>query len=52
MENRNYTVEQWIPSKMPDRVCYLVTSAGWPKKPYLNQDGIKRGGVAHVSKFF
>jgi hypothetical protein len=42
VENRNYTVEQWTPSKhLPLNVlgCRL-------EKLYFNQDGIKRSGVA------
>ena len=25
---------------------------GWPRQLHFNQDGIKRGGVAQVGKFF
>jgi hypothetical protein len=48
VENRNYTVEQWTPSKhlrLNVLGCRL-------EKLYFNQDGIKRGGVAQVGKFF
>ena len=48
VENRNYTVEQWTPSKyLPLNVlgCSL-------EKLYFNQDGIKRSRVAQVCKFF
>jgi hypothetical protein len=51
MENRNYTVEQQIPSKtVPDR-AFDFCLANRPEKPHFNQDGIKRGGVAQAPKF-
>src|SRR5260370_7530868 len=49
MENRNYTVELWRASKAAASTC---THGFPPKKLHLNQDGIKRGGVAHVGEFF
>src|SRR6202521_1202003 len=48
VENRNYTVEQWTPSKdLP-----LNVLGGGLEKLYFNKDGIKRSGVAQVCKFF
>ena len=49
MENGNYTVEQWRPSK--HLRLNRPQDAGL-EKLYFNQDGIKRGGVAQVGKFF
>jgi len=49
VENRNYTVEQWTPSK---HLRLNRSQDGRLEKLYLNQDGIKRGGVAQVRKFF
>src|SRR6266542_4374755 len=49
MENRNYTVELRRASK---GVPELPSIFGPPKKLYFNQDGIKRGRVAHVGEFF
>ncbi len=43
MENGNYTVQRQTPSK-PQRAPKLPDTG--PDKPYLNQDGIKRNGVA------
>jgi hypothetical protein len=48
MENRNYTVELWRASKNSAQLL----SIGLPKKFHFNQDGIKRGRVAHVGEFF
>src|SRR5271154_5309485 len=47
MENRNYTVVQWTPSKIKGSVAQGSRS----EKFHLNKDGIKGGGVAHVRKF-
>src|SRR5258706_5379920 len=52
MENRNYTVEQWRASKIEARSRSTCACGVLPKKLHLNQDGIKRGRVAHVREFF
>jgi hypothetical protein len=49
MENRNYTVELWRPSKFMQPVGLLASRFG---ELHFNQDGIKRGRVAHIGKFF
>jgi hypothetical protein len=56
LENGHYTVELCRASK-PNRHCFfylcaLVQSRIRLNCLYLNQDGIKRGRVAHVGKYF